>query len=154
MVISTSAIDSPAPLGSCAAISGSGVAFWSAPVKKTRSSGRRRTRSAAEAAAEASLIEDEAHLIGSIIELGDTIVREVMVLDRHGDLEAHLTVNEALAVVVDTGFTRLPVVGDTVDDVLGLVLSKDLVAAQLRNPHDTDMRGLHEKQCSFLNPNE
>ena len=34
----------------------------------------------AEAAAEASLIEDdEAHLIGSIIELGDTIVREVMV---------------------------------------------------------------------------
>ena len=98
----------------------------------------------AEAAAEASLIEDdEAHLIGSIIELGDTIVREVMVpRPDMVTLEAHLTVNEALGVVVDTGFTRLPVVGDTVDDVLGLVLAKDLIAAQLRNPNETDMRGL------------
>ena len=63
----------------------------------------------AEAAAEASLIEDdEAHLIGSIIELGDTIVREVMVpRPDMVTLEAHLTVSEALAVVVDTGFTRL-----------------------------------------------
>ena len=98
----------------------------------------------AEAAAEASLIEDdEAHLIGSIIDLGDTIVREVMVpRPDMVTLESHATVHEALAVVVDTGFTRLPVVGDTVDDVIGLVLSKDLVAAQLENPTDTNMRSL------------
>ena len=98
----------------------------------------------AEAAAEASLIEDdEAHLIGSIIDLGDTIVREVMVpRPDMVTLESHATVHEALAVVVDTGFTRLPVVGDTVDDVIGLVLSKDLVAAQLQDPNDTNMRSL------------
>ncbi len=98
----------------------------------------------AEAAAEASLIEDdEAHLIGSIIDLGDTIVREVMVpRPDMVTLESHATVHEALAVVVDTGFTRLPVVGDTVDDVIGLVLAKDLVAAQLENPTDTNMRSL------------
>ncbi|MBM36259.1 MAG: hypothetical protein CL460_03710 [Acidimicrobiaceae bacterium] len=98
----------------------------------------------AEAAAEASLIEDdEAHLIGSIIDLGDTIVREVMVpRPDMVTLESHSTVHEALSVVVDTGFTRLPVVGDTVDDVIGLVLAKDLVAAQLENPTDTNMRSL------------
>jgi CBS domain containing-hemolysin-like protein len=98
----------------------------------------------AEAAAEASLIEDdEAHLIGSIIELGDTIVREVMVpRPDMVTLQSHSTVSEALAVVVDTGFTRLPVVGETVDDVIGLVLSKDLVAAQLEDPTDTNMRSL------------
>lgn len=98
----------------------------------------------AEAAAEASLIEDdEAHLIGSIIELGDTIVREVMVpRPDMVTLSRGLSVSEALTVVVDTGFTRLPVVGETVDDVIGLALSKDLVAAQLQDPTNTDMSSL------------
>ena len=98
----------------------------------------------AEAAAEASLIEDdEAHLIGSIIELGDTIVREVMVpRPDMVTLARGLSVSEALTVVVDTGFTRLPVVGETVDDVIGLALSKDLVAAQLQDPTNTDMSSL------------
>ena len=90
----------------------------------------------AEAAAEARLIEnDEADIIGSIIELGDTIVREVMVpRPDMVTLESNLSVAAALSVVVDSGFTRLPVVGETADDVLGVVLSKDLVAAHLRNP--------------------
>ena len=98
----------------------------------------------AEAAAEASLIEDdEAHLIGSIIELGDTIVREVMVpRPDMVTLRRGLSVSEALTVVVDTGFTRLPVVGETLDDVIGLALSKDLVAAQLQDPTNTDMSSL------------
>ena len=98
----------------------------------------------AEAAAEASLIEDdEAHLIGSIIELGDTIVREVMVpRPDMVTLARGLSVSEALTVVVDTGFTRLPVVGETVDDVIGWALSKDLVAAQLQDPTNTDMSSL------------
>ncbi len=98
----------------------------------------------AEAAAEASLIEDdEAHLIGSIIELGDTIVREVMVpRPDMVTLARDLSVSEALTVVVETGFTRLPVVGETVDDVIGLVLSKDLLAAQLQIPSNVDMSSL------------
>jgi CBS domain containing-hemolysin-like protein len=98
----------------------------------------------AEAAAEARLIEDdEAHLIGSIIELGDTIVREVMVpRPDMATLTRGLSVSEALTVVVDTGFTRLPVVGETVDDVIGLVLAKDLVSAQLQNPANADMSSL------------
>ena len=90
----------------------------------------------AEAAAEARLIEnDEADIIGSIIELGDTIVREVMVpRPDMVTLESNLSVAAALTGVVDSGFPRLPVVGETADDVLGVVLSKDLVAAHLKNP--------------------
>ncbi len=97
-----------------------------------------------EEATEARLIEDdEAHLIGSIIELGDTIVREVMVpRPDMVTLERNLSVAEALSVVVDTGFTRFPVVGVTADDVLGVVLSKDLLAAHLKSLSDSNIRSL------------
>jgi magnesium and cobalt transporter len=57
-------------------------------------------------------------------------------------LERNLSVAEALAVVVDSGFTRLPVVGETADDVLGVVLSKDLLAAHLEGPTDSKIRSL------------
>ena len=87
----------------------------------------------AEAAAEASLIKDrEASLIGSIIELGDTLVRAVMVpRPDMKTIQRTTTVTEALQVVVETGYTRLPVTGEDVDDILGIVHAKDLIAAQL-----------------------
>lgn len=87
----------------------------------------------AEAAAEAQLLDGAgANLIGSVIELGHTIVREVMVpRPDMVTLAVDFTLDEALRTVVDSGFTRFPVVGDGVDDIVGLVLTKDLVAAQL-----------------------
>ena len=87
----------------------------------------------ASAAAEARLIEDsEAALIEQIMELGDTIVREVMVprpdmITVSGDD----SVVDALEKVIASGFTRLPVTGAEVDDLQGIVLAKDLVAAYL-----------------------
>ena len=87
----------------------------------------------ASAAAKASLIEDsEAALIEQIMELGDTIVREVMVprpdmITVSGDD----SVVDALEKVIASGFTRLPVTGAEVDDLQGIVLAKDLVAAFL-----------------------
>ena len=87
----------------------------------------------ASAAAQASLIrDDEAALIGQIMELGDTIVREVMV-PRPDMVTVSLddSVSDALETIIDSGFTRLPVIGDSVDDLRGIVLAKDLVAAHL-----------------------
>ena len=87
----------------------------------------------ASAAAEARLIRDsEAELIGQIMELGDTIVREVMV-PRPDMVTVSLndSVADALETIIDSGFTRLPVIGDSVDDLQGIVLAKDLVAAHL-----------------------
>lgn len=96
----------------------------------------------ASAAAEARLIEDSsAALIGQIMELGDTIVREVMV-PRPDMVTVSLSasVAEALDTVIASGFTRLPVAGDSVDDLRGIVLAKDLVAAYMRagRPRDGD----------------
>ena len=46
-------------------------------------------------------------------------------------LVADCSTIEALKIVVESGFTRLPVVGESIDDVLGVVLTKDLLAAHL-----------------------
>lgn len=87
----------------------------------------------ASAAAQASLIrDDEAALIGQIMELDDTIVREVMVpRPDMVTVSSDDSVADALETIIDSGFTRLPVIGDSVDDLRGIVLAKDLVAAHL-----------------------
>ncbi|MFF9640476.1 hemolysin family protein [Kitasatospora aureofaciens] len=75
------------------------------------------------------LIEDEERrMVHSVFELGDTIVREVMV--PRTDLvmiERHKTVRQALTLALRSGFSRIPVVGDNEDDVVGIVYLKDLV---------------------------
>lgn len=94
----------------------------------------------ASAAAQASLIrDDEAALIGQIMELDDTIVRAVMV-PRPDMVTVSLddSVADALETIIDSGFTRLPVIGESVDDLRGIVLAKDLVAAHL---HGVDAPG-------------
>lgn len=98
----------------------------------------------AEAAAQASLIEEgEADLIESVIDLSDTIVREVMVpRPDMTTLDASITIAAALRVIVDSGYTRLPVLGDSADDVLGIVLAKDLMGAELDGAADHDARTL------------
>jgi CBS domain containing-hemolysin-like protein len=65
---------------------------------------------------------DERNFIHSVIEFGDTIVREVMIprIDIVG-IDATATVREALDVAIDTGRSRLPVLGEGIDDVVGMV---------------------------------
>jgi CBS domain containing-hemolysin-like protein len=86
----------------------------------------------ADVAVEAGEIESEERaLIRSIIDFGDTVAREVMVprLDMI-TLPAAMPVSEALDVAIEHGFSRLPVVGTTVDDVKGLAYAKDLMRAE------------------------
>lgn len=88
-----------------------------------------------EAAAHDSVIEhEERELIESVIEFGDTMVREIMV-PRHDVvyLDDDLSVTVALDKAVIEGFSRLPVFrkdDDEVDDVVGIVYVKDLVIAE------------------------
>jgi len=88
-----------------------------------------------EAAAHDSVIEhEERELIESVIEFGDTMVREIMV-PRHDVvyLDDDMTVTAALDKAVVEGFSRLPVFrkdDDDVDDVVGIVYVKDLVIAE------------------------
>ena len=70
----------------------------------------------------------EREMIHSVFALGDTIVREVMVPRTEMVwIEADKNLHQALALALRSGFSRLPVIGDTIDDVLGIVYLKDLV---------------------------
>ncbi|MDQ1379531.1 MAG: magnesium and cobalt exporter, family [Actinomycetota bacterium] len=84
----------------------------------------------ADVAAQEDTIEtEERELIHSIFQFGDTVVREVM-LPRTDmvAVEADATVDEAIAMAIEAGKSRLPAYEDTYDDIVGLVFLKDLVA--------------------------
>jgi CBS domain containing-hemolysin-like protein len=86
----------------------------------------------AEAAVEEEVLEaGERDLIASILEFGDTVVREVMV--PRPDMvavPAGFRVGDVMEVVLLTGFSRLPATGESVDDVAGLVYARDLMQAE------------------------
>ncbi|MEU6643364.1 hemolysin family protein [Saccharomonospora sp. NPDC046836] len=76
--------------------------------------------------------KDEREMIHSVFELGDTVAREVMVPRTEIVwIEQGKTVRQALALSIRTGFTRLPVIGESVDDIVGVVNLKDLVSAAM-----------------------
>jgi CBS domain containing-hemolysin-like protein len=69
----------------------------------------------------------ERQMIHSVFQLGDTVAREVMVPRTEMVwIEAHKTLRQGLALALRSGFSRIPVIGDSVDDVLGVVYLKDL----------------------------
>ncbi len=86
-------------------------------------------RDLVELAQERGVVErSERDMINSVFELGDTIVREVMVPRTDiVTIEGGKTVRQALNLALRSGFSRIPVVGDNADDVLGVTYLKDLV---------------------------
>jgi CBS domain containing-hemolysin-like protein len=85
-------------------------------------------RDLVDLAEENKLIEDrERNMIHSVFELGDTIVREVMVPRTDVVfIERDKTLRQALSLALRSGFSRIPVIGDGPDDVVGVVYLKDL----------------------------
>ena len=86
----------------------------------------------ADLAVEEDIIEeDERALIESVIELGDTVVREVMVpRPDMVTVTADFRIADAMEVVILNGFSRIPVCGDGIDDIVGIVHAKDLMRAE------------------------
>jgi putative hemolysin len=86
----------------------------------------------ADVAAQDEVIEtEERALIHSIIEFGDTIVREVM--RPRPDMvtvEGDKSVSDALGAAMAAGYSRLPVHEGNVDDIVGIVYAKDLIRAE------------------------
>ncbi|MCV7258339.1 hemolysin family protein [Mycobacterium shimoidei] len=71
---------------------------------------------------------DERRMIQSVFELGDTPAREVMVPRTEMVwIESDKTAGQATALAVRSGHSRIPVIGENVDDVVGVVYLKDLV---------------------------
>ncbi|HEY3438025.1 MAG TPA: hemolysin family protein [Actinotalea sp.] len=72
--------------------------------------------------------DDEREMFRSVLELGDTITREVMVpRTEMVTLPMGSPVRKALSLFLRSGFSRVPVVGESVDDVVGVLYLKDVV---------------------------
>jgi len=85
-----------------------------------------------EAAAKDLVIEaEEQELIESVIEFGDTVVREIMRPRQDViTVEESSSVSDALGVALEHQFSRMPVIridDDDIDDVAGTVNTKDLM---------------------------
>ena len=105
----------------------------------------------AEVAVEAEAIEEEEQaLIESIIEFGDTIVREVMVprLDMV-TVEASWRVSDVMEVIILNGFSRIPVIGTGIDDIVGLAYAKDLMRSERDGTGDEPV-GQHVRPARFV----
>jgi len=76
-----------------------------------------------------SLIEDdERQMIHSVFELGDTFAREVMVpRTEMVFIERTKSLRQAMSLGLRSGFSRIPVIGDSADDIVGIVYLKDIV---------------------------
>jgi CBS domain containing-hemolysin-like protein len=92
---------------------------------------------AGQAADEEIIEAEERELIESVFDFGDTTVREVMVpRPDMVTINTSFRVSDAMEVAVLNGFSRLPVVGEGVDDLQGVVFAKDLMRAELDDGGD------------------
>jgi CBS domain containing-hemolysin-like protein len=70
----------------------------------------------------------ERQMIHSVFDLGDTIVREVMV--PRTDMvyiEHYKTLRQAVSLALRSGFSRIPVIKEGLDDVIGVLYLKDVI---------------------------
>ncbi|KRF22774.1 hemolysin family protein [Phycicoccus sp. Soil802] len=86
-------------------------------------------RDLVDLAGESSVIEaGEREMIHSVFELGDTVAREVMVPRTDMvTIDGEKSLRSAMSLFLRSGFSRIPVVGDGSDDILGLLYFKDVV---------------------------
>ena len=88
-----------------------------------------------------SFEEEDRDMVRSVLDLGHTLVREVMVPRTDMvTIDADTPAPSALRLFVRSGFSRVPVVGDDVDDIRGILFFKDLVSRWEATGGQLDMR--------------
>ena len=111
--------------------------------------GRKRLRSSrpapeppeAQVRAERISEEEDRDMVRSVLDLGHTLVREVMVPRTDMvTIDADTPAASALRLFVRSGFSRVPVVGDDVDDIRGILFFKDLVSRWEATGGQLDLR--------------
>lgn len=98
-------------------------------------------RDLVDLAGESALIEaEERQMIHSVFELGDTVAREVMVPRTDMvTIDGDRPLRSAMSLFLRSGFSRIPVLGDGPDDVLGLLYFKDVVRRVNADPEAGSM---------------
>ena len=87
------------------------------------------------------LEQEERKMIHSIFQFGDTLTREIMVprIDVQA-LEFGVSLTEAMAMLLSSGFSRVPVYEETIDHILGLLYAKDLLQVWQEDNGSADIR--------------
>jgi CBS domain containing-hemolysin-like protein len=98
-------------------------------------------RELVDRATESDMIEDsEAELIQSVFDFGDTLVRSVMVPRTDiVSIESGSSLEQAMALFLRSGYSRIPVIGENADQIRGILYLKD-VAAALHRPDQPSVR--------------
>lgn len=101
-------------------------------------------RAMADTAADEEVIErEERSMIHSVIDFGDTVVREVMV--PRTDMvavESRARVADVVDIAIAAGYSRIPAFGLNIDDILGIVFAKDLLRAEREGRQDEQVSTL------------
>jgi CBS domain containing-hemolysin-like protein len=93
------------------------------------------------AVASDAIEQGERELIESVLELGDTIVRAVMVPRTDMvTVDSAASISETIDLAIGKGYSRLPVCGEGIDDVVGLALLKDLARFERAGHGDQSVR--------------
>ena len=96
-----------------------------------------------EEIAEEQLEHHEQEMIHAILQLDETLVREIMAprVDIVS-VEAGTSIERAATRMLDSGHSRLPVYEDVPDNIIGILYSRDLLAAALAGVQDQQLRDL------------
>jgi CBS domain containing-hemolysin-like protein len=111
-------------------------------------------RDLVDQAHERGLVESDEHeMIHSVFELGDTLVRELMV--PRTDMvwiEKDKSLRQALSLALRSGFSRVPVIGESVDQIIGIAYVKDLAKRTLdhRDAENNERVEQHMRPATFV----
>ncbi len=111
-------------------------------------------RDLVDQAHERGLVEESEHeMIHSVFELGDTLVRELMVPRTEMVwIEGSKNLRQGLSLALRSGFTRIPVIGENLDTILGIAYVKDLAKRthEYRESELTELVKDHLRQATFI----
>ena len=84
--------------------------------------------------------KDEIKMIKGVIEVSELQVRDIMVPRSNMIvLETSFTMNKLLKIISDSGHSRFPVIGENKDEVLGILLAKDLLKSSKDSQENFEM---------------
>jgi magnesium and cobalt transporter len=90
--------------------------------------------------AESVFDEDEQEMLNGVLEVAETQVREVMIpRSQMVVIELDQSLDDMLKTIIDSGHSRFPVIGEDRDEVLGVLLAKDLLR-HFRNGNSDELQ--------------
>jgi CBS domain containing-hemolysin-like protein len=111
-------------------------------------------RDLVDQAHERGLVESDEHeMIHSVFELGDTLVRELMVPRTEMVwIEKDKSLRQALSLALRSGFSRVPVIGENLDRIIGIAYVKDLAKRTLdhHEAETTERVEQHMRPATFV----